>query len=127
MTIGSLISAYGRTLTRTRPVWIRDPAGGAAQSTAAGTETASTASITGYLQIGGGSVSLRYGRENVRFGATLYCDGSQDLKADDVLTVTIASEIRTYRVDSVRVPDDRSTVDNLYHLIATLEEDLPRG
>jgi hypothetical protein len=124
MTIGSLISAYGRTLTRTRPVWIRDASGGAAQSTTAGT---TTATITGYLQIGGGAVSLRYGRENVRFGATLYCDGSQDLKANDVLTVTIASEIRTYRVDSVRVPDDRSTADNLYHLIATLEEDLPRG
>ena len=124
MTIGSLISSYGRTMTRTRPVWIRDPAGGASQSTTDGT---TTATITGYLQIGGGGVSLRYGRENVRFGATLYCDGSQDLKANDVLTVTIASEVRTYRVDSVRVPDDRSTADGLYHLIATLEEDLPRG
>jgi hypothetical protein len=49
MSIGSLISAYGRTMTRTRPVWIRDAAGGAAQSTTAGT---ATAAITGYLQIG---------------------------------------------------------------------------
>jgi hypothetical protein len=124
MTIGSLISAYGRTLTRTRPVWIRDESGGATPSTTAGT---TTASITGYLQIGAGGVSLRYGRENVRFAATLYCDGSQDLKADDLLTVTISGEVRTYRVDSVRVPNDRSTADNLYHLIASLEEDLPRG
>ena len=123
MSIGSLISAYGRTLTRTRPTWIRDAAGGAAVSTTAGT---TTAAITGYLQIGAGGVGLRYGRENVRFGATLYCDGTTDLKADDLLTVTIASETRTYRVDSVRVPDDRSTSDHLYHLIATLEEDLPR-
>jgi predicted aminopeptidase len=111
-------------MTRTRPVWIRDAAGGAAQSTTAGT---ATAAISGYLQIGSGGVALRYGRENVRFGATLYCDGSQDLKANDLLAVTIASEVRTYRVDSVRVPDDRSTADSLYHLIATLEEDLPRG
>lgn len=123
MSIGSMISSYGRTLTRQRPVWIRDAAGGASQSTTAGT---STAAITGYLQIGSGAVGLRYGRENVRFGATLYCDGTTDLKADDLLTVTIASETRTYRVDSVRVPDDRSTNDHLYHLIATLEEDLPR-
>lgn len=123
MSIGSLISSYGRTLTRTRPVWIRDAAGGASQSTTDGT---TTAAISGYLQIGTGAVALRYGRENVRFAATLYCDGTTDLKANDLLTVTISGEVRTYRVDSVRVPDDRSTADHLYHLIATLEEDLPR-
>jgi len=123
MSIGSLISSYGRTLTRRRPVWIRDSAGGAAMSGTAGT---TTAAITGYLQIGSGSVSLRYGRENVRFGATLYCDGTTDIKADDLLTVTIASETRTYRVDSVQVPDDRSTNDHMHHIIATLEEDFPR-
>ncbi len=124
MTIGSLISAYGRTLTRTRPVWIVDSVNGALISSTTGT---TTAAVTGYLQIGAGGVSLRYGRENVRFPAVLYCEGSTDLKADDLLNVTIGGEIRTYRVDSVRIPDDRSTNDPLCHLICSLEEDLPRA
>jgi hypothetical protein len=124
MSIDALISAYGRTLARQRPVWIRDVSGGAAVSTTAGT---TTAAISGYLQIGAGAVALRYGRENVRHSATLYCLGSVDIKPDDLLTVTIASEIRTYRVDTVRIPDDRPNSDPLCHKICGLEEDYPRG
>lgn len=124
MSIDALISTYGRTLARQRPVWIRDTIGGARQSTTSGT---TTAAITGYLQIGAGDVALRYGRENVRYAATLYCLGGVDVKPHDLLTVAIASETRTYRVDTVRIPDDRATSDPLCHKIALLEEDLPRG
>ena len=124
MSIEALISSYGRTLARSRPIWIRDESGGGRPSTTAGT---TTAAVTGYLQIGAGGVSLRYGRENVRFPAVLYALPSQDIKADDLLTVTIESETRTYRVDSVRVPDDRPSSDPLACRICSLEEDLPRG
>ena len=123
MSIDALISAYGRTLARQRPVWIRDTIGGARQSSTSGT---TTSAISGYLQIGAGDVSLRYGRENLRFAATLYCLGSVDIKPEDVLTVTISSESRTYRVDTVRIPDDRPTSDPLCHKICTLTEDFPR-
>lgn len=124
MSIDSMISSYGRTLTKVRPVWIRDAVGGGRTSTTTGT---ATAAITGFLQIGQGAIGLRYGRENVRHGATLYTLGSVDILPHDRLTVTIAGEVRTYRVDSVRIPDDRATSDHMCHKIATLEEDLPRG
>jgi len=124
MSIDSLISAYGRTLARQRPVWIRDVSGGAAQSTTAGT---TTAAISGYLQVAAGAVSLRYGRENLRNPATLYCLGSVDVQPEDLLTVTVSGEIRTYRVDAVRIPNDRATSDHLCHKIVALEEDYPRG
>lgn len=124
MSIDALISAYGRTLARQRPVWIRDASGGAAVSTTAGT---TTAAISGYLQVAAGAVDIRYGRENLRNPATLYCLGSVDVKPDDLLTVTISSEIRTYRVDAVRIPNDRPNSDPLCHKICTLEEDYPRG
>ena len=124
MSIDALISSYGRTLARQRPVWIRDVSGGAAQSTTVGT---TTAAITGYLQVGGGAVGLRYGRENLRNPATLYCLGAVDVQPEDLLTVTVASETRTYRVDAVRIPNDRPNSDPLCHKICTLEEDYPRG
>ena len=124
MTIEGLILAYGRTLTNRRPTWIRDAVGGASMSGTAGT---ATTAISGYLQIAAGDVSLRYGRENVRHAATLYCLGSVDIKPDDEVTVTISGEIRTYRVDTVRIPDDRATTDPMCHKIVSLEEDLPRG
>ena len=124
MSIDALISAYGRTLARQRPTWIRDAAGGARQSTTAGT---TTAAISGYLQVGAGAVGLRYGRENLRNPATLYVLGSTDVQPEDRLTVTIASEIRTYRVDAVRIPNDRPNSDPLCHKICMLEEDYPRG
>lgn len=126
MSIDALILSYGRTLTRSRPVYIRDESGGAKVSTTAGT-IVSTTKVSGYLQIGAGGVSLRYGRENVRFPAVLYALPSEDIKADDLLTVTIESEARTYRVDSVRIPDDRPSSDPLACRICSLEEDLPRG
>jgi hypothetical protein len=128
LTIPSLILAYGRSLTRLRPNWIRDASGGAYVPTAAiGTiPSGVTATVSGYLQIGGGSVSLRYGRENTRYPATLYTLASEDVKPGDVLTVTIESETRTYRVDSVHVPNDRPADDPLFHRICGLEEDMPR-
>jgi hypothetical protein len=124
MSIETLITFYGRSLTKRRPVWQRDSSGGAYISSTTGT---TTSTISGYLQVGEPGVSLRYGRENVRTQATLYCLGAADIKPDDLLTVTIASEIRTYRVDTVRIPDDRPTSDPLCHKICALEEDYPRG
>jgi len=128
MSIPSLILAYGRSLTRLRPNWIRDASGGAYVPPAP-IETITpgvTATVTGYLQIGAGAVALRYGRENTRHTATLYTLASEDIKAGDVLTVTVENETRTYRVDSVHVPNDRPADDPLFHRICGLEEDLPR-
>ncbi len=125
MSIPALIDSYGRTMTRTRPVMTRDTVG-SAYLTAAG----STAAVTGYLQAGAGGVSLRYGREAVRYAATAYFLCGTDIREHDTLTVTIGTAAgtatRTYRVDSVRTPDDRPASDHMCHMIVTLEEDLPR-
>ncbi len=123
MSIPSLITAYGRSLTRLRPTAGRDAAGAVVASTTAAT---ATATISGYLQGGSGSAGDRYGRENTQFSATLYCLPGTDLRETDLVRVTINSATRTYRVESVRVPDDRATSDALYHMIVDLQEDLPR-
>ncbi len=125
MSIPSLITAYGRSVTRVRPTFTRDAAGAAVASTTAPT---ATATFTAYLQQGSGGVGDRYGRLNTQYSATLYAlPEAADLLEGDTVTVTIGSATRTYRVDSVRVPDDRSAGDPLRHLIADLQEDLPRA
>lgn len=121
MSIASLIEAYGRTMTRSRQSWARDEAGGAYVSA-----SPATAAIRGYLQQKAGAQGLRYGREATRHAATLYCLGGTDVKAQDLIGVAISGETRSYRVDSVVIPDDRATSDPLCHLIISLEEDLPR-
>ena len=125
MSIQSLIDAYGRTLTRVRPTIGRDSAGAVVASTTAAT---CTATITGYLQQGAGASGDRYGRENTRYTATLYClVENADLKESDLVRVSINSQTRSYRVNSVVVPDDRPAGDPLRMLVAILEEDLPRS
>lgn len=124
MSIPALITAYGRTVTRTRPTFTRDAAGAAVASVTAST---ATATFTAYLQQGSGSVADRYGRLNTQYAATLYAlPEATDLKEGDSVSVTIGGATRTYRVDSVRVPDDRPEGDHMRHLIANLQEDLPR-
>jgi hypothetical protein len=124
MSIPSLIDSYGRSLTRIRPTSGRDTAGAVVASTTAPT---ATATIAGYLQQGAGGVADRYGRMNTRYAATLYCLAeSTDLREGDLVQVSVSGATRTYRVDAVRIPDDRAAGDPLRHLIASLEEDLPR-
>jgi hypothetical protein len=124
MSIPALINSYGRTVTRYRPTFTRDAAGAAIASTTAAT---ATASFTAYLQSGSGGVADRYGRLNTQYAATLYAlPDKADLREGDTVVVTVNGATRTYRVDSVRIPDDRPTGDALRHLIANLTEDLPR-
>jgi hypothetical protein len=123
VSIPSLITAYGRSLTRIRPTIGRDTAGAVVASTTAAT---ATATISGYLQQAAGAAGDRYGRENTQYTATLYCVPGTDVKETDLVRVTINSETRTYRVESVRIPDDRATSDLLGHMIISLQEDLPR-
>lgn len=125
MSIPSLITSYGRSVTRVRPTFTRDAAGAAVASTTAAT---ATATFTAYLQQGSGAVADRYGRLNTQYAATLYAlPEVADLKEGDTVTVTIEGATRTYRVDSVRVPNDRPAGDPMRHLIANLQEDLPRA
>lgn len=121
MSVASLIDAYGRTMTRQRTAWTRDIVGGAVL-----TSTGSTAAVTGYLQAGGGAPALRYGRQNVQYSAVAYFLCGTDIKEHDNLIVTIDGTARTYEVQSVVTPDDRSSSDHMCHMVVGLQEDLPR-
>lgn len=120
MSIASLVAMYGQTMTLRRPTLVDDASGfPTAQSYA-------TTAVRGLLQVLGGSTDIRWGAERKRYGAVCYFAGSPSIEDGDQLTVSLDGKTRTYRVESVRIPDERPSGDPLRYSIAALEEDAPR-
>jgi hypothetical protein len=113
MSVSSLITQYGESVTRRRLTYSRTTAGGPQIAS----ET--TAAITMFLQVGGGSVSPRYGAERSRYEATGYCISGTDILDGDLVDF----RTRKYRVESVRSPNDRPVSDVLSYVICELQED----
>jgi hypothetical protein len=113
MSVASLIQQYGRTVTRRRVVEGRTALGGIAPV------GYNDAPIVMLIQVGGGATSTRYGAERARYSAVGYCEAGTDIQDGDL---AIAGD-RTFRVDSVRVPDERPIGDSLSYVICGLEQD----
>lgn len=113
MSVTSLIDRYGQTVTRRRTTYGKTTLGGVKP---AGYDDAS---IVVYLQVGGGATSSRYGAERARYAATGYCKAGTDVADGDLLIFGT----RTYRIEDMRIPDERPTTDALSYVILGLEED----
>lgn len=112
MSVSDLIQQYGRTVTRRRLTF--------GQTTLGGTKIASEAitSVTMLIQPRGGNTVFKYGAERSEYDATGYCEiGTEVLNKD-----LIDFGNRHYRVDSVRVPDERQSGDALAYMIVGLNE-----
>lgn len=120
MSVDALISDLGVTLTIKRITWTRSVNGGPTISSTAAT------TATGFMQVGGASTTRRYGSERARFDATVYFGRDVDVKSTDLVTYADGVGTRTYRVESVRIPDERSSGASMAYQIALLQEDRPR-
>lgn len=121
MSLSSLIIQYGRTATVERQTMTRSTAGGPSVSSTAQT----TATVL--IQVGGGGSSRRYGADRGAYDATGYCEATVDVRSGDfMLLADDDSMTRRYRVESVRIPDERVSGDALRYRIFDMSEDLPR-
>lgn len=108
-----MIQRFGRSVTRRRTTYGKTTLGGVTPLGHA------DAPITMLIQVGGGSTSPRYGAERARYSAVGYCLAGADIADGDL----VIDGTKTYRIESVRIPDERPVNDALSYVICGLEED----
>ena len=91
-------------------------AGGSVQRTWA----AHLANIPAVIQLRSGAEAIRYGRENNRAFGTCYIQGGLDITGADRLR--FGSPVRTFDIQNIRTPDERSSTDTLGYMILEIEE-----
>ena len=113
MSVTSLIQQYGVSVTKRRLTF--------GTTTTLGTKITSetTAAITMLVQVRGGSTGFKYGSERSEYDATGYVDRDVDILNADLIDY---GSDRKYRVDSVRIPDERPSGDPLGYKIVGLNE-----
>jgi hypothetical protein len=120
MSVESLIDQYGKTVTIKRPTIALDTTGNPTASSYA------TTSATGYLQVGSGATGVLWGGERARYSAVCYFKTGTDIVESDMVTASIDSQTRTFRVESKVIRDDRPSGDPLRYITVALQEELPR-
>lgn len=91
-------------------------AGGSPQKTWA----AHLSNIPAVLQLRSGAEAVRYGRENNRAFGTCYVEPGLDILAADRLR--FGSPVRTFDIQNVRTPDERSSTDTLGYMVLEITE-----
>jgi head-tail adaptor len=113
MTVRSMISKHGKTLTiQTKSAGTLDSSGGRIESW--GTSTGAT----GFVQVRSVSDDLAGGAERSIRRATIYFNGKPSISVSD----RIAYDSTTWEVSSVRVPQERSVSDSLCFTIIEAAE-----
>lgn len=112
MSVSGLIQQYGVSVTVRRLTY--------GTTTTFGTKIASetTSTVTMLVQVRGGSTGFKYGAERSEYDATGYVERDTDILNGDLIDYGI----RRYRVDSVRIPDERPSGDALGHKVIGLNE-----
>lgn len=113
MSIEAIIDQYGVDGVRRRLSFGTTTMGGSKVSG----ESQETIRIL--LQNGGGSSSTRYGAERAIYGVFAYAKAGADFTEKDLYDWNG----KTYRIDSVRVPDERPVGDPLSYVILGMTQE----
>lgn len=113
MSVESLIDQYGVDGVRRRLSFGTTTMGGSKVSG----ESQETIRIL--FQNGGGSTSTRYGAERAVYGVVAYAKAGADFIESDLYDW----DGKTYRIDSVRVPDERPVGDPLSYVILAMTQE----
>lgn len=84
------------------------------------TWAAHLANIPAVIQLRSGAEAIRYGRENNRAFGTCYVQAGLDVTAADRLR--FGSPVRTFDIQNVRTPDERSSTDTLGYTVLEITE-----
>ena len=113
MTVRSLITRYGKTLT------IQTKATGSVDSSGGRVESWSTSTgATGFVQVRSNSDDVAGGAERATRRATIYFNGQPSITVKD----RIAYDSTTWEVSSVRIPQERTTSDALCFTVVEVVE-----
>ena len=113
MTISSLVSRYGKTVSiRRKSTDTIDTVGGRVES------WGTVQTITGYVQVRSNSDTVAGGSERSTQVATIYFPGRPAVIVKD----RIVYGSTTFEISSVRVPDERPASDALCHTIVEATE-----
>lgn len=107
MSVTALIDQYGKDVTLRRIATGRTVTGGVR------TQGEILNTVRLLIQNGGGTKGTRYGAERAEYGIVAYAKAGTDIIAADLFDWNG----KTYRVETVRIPDERPTADALSYVI----------
>lgn len=103
MSVTSMIDRFGRDVTLRRRTFGKTAMGG----TKVSGYTSNTVRL--FLHAGGGSKPTRFGAERAEYGVVAYAKAGTDIIAADEFDW----DGKTYRIESVRIPNERPVNDAL--------------